>query len=178
MKNIHTHIRLLLITAFAQVVVFATEPYFYDSDNSCSLGCSCSWDVLQPKNSAQLGKSTPLSPGDDFEQLTRSILIDPGETIKFVIKGMESDGVAFTGFSIIGGSFDGKSESSIPMKYEITINGVSASTGTFKETKERQSVYMSPVVIHNHDVLGLKFISGYSNGQKIGVTYLTPNGGH
>ena len=171
------NLRLLMITLFVHAIILASEPYFYDADNSCSLGCACSWDIIQPKGSVKLGESTPVKPDEDSAPFTKCILIDPGTAISFTIKELEHD-VPFTGFSIDSGSFDGKPVCATPMKYEITVNDVSVSLGSLKDTRERQRINISPIIIHNGDVIRLNFITGHKNGEKIGITYLTPNGAH
>jgi hypothetical protein len=155
-----------MITLFVHAGILASEPYFYDADNSCSLGCACSWDIIQPKGSVKLGESTPVKPDEDSAPFSKCILIE-----------LKHD-VPFTGFSIDSGSFDGKPGCTTPMKYEITVNDVSVSLGSLKDTRERQCININPIIIHNGDVIGLNFITGHKNGEKIGITYLTPNGAH
>ena len=169
--------KILFILSLIFTALQAEELMFYDADNSCSLGCACSWDVLQPIGSIQLGKDLKINEQDDEIIFSKSIVVLPGSEIGFRLKGIEHN-IAFTGFSIDTGSFNGKQDCARPKEYTIFVNNVAIKSGTLEDIVDRQNIVTDPVIVKNNDVVSIKFITGFQQGKSVGITYLTPNGGH
>lgn len=173
MKNIITLLMLMPI----YFNVDGAEKFFYDNDNSCSLGCACAWDVTQPEGAIQLGKDTPDNPGQDEIIFSKCILVNPGSVISFKINNLDK-AINFCGFSIDSGSYDGNQNCTLPKKFVVIVNGNDVSHGELKNCRDRQKIVTESVNIKNGDIISLKIVSGNIPNKMIGITYLTLNGGH
>ena len=153
------------------------DKFFYDADNSCSLGCACDWDVIQPQKALQLGADTPDKPGDDAVIFSKCILVNPGSEISFKIKSLVGE-TEFRGFGIDAGSFDGKQDCTIPKEYVVLVNGKEVHQGKLNDVRSIQMINSPSVNIKNGDILTLRILSGYRKNKMIGITYLAPSGAH